>query len=59
MSAVLKDAPRLVRMQEADLDEVIAIEGAIYSHPWTRGNFSDSLRVGYQCWAWRLSQHTG
>jgi ribosomal-protein-alanine N-acetyltransferase len=56
MSAVLKDAPRLVRMQEADLAEVIAIEGAIYSHPWTRGNFSDSLRAGYQCWAWRLGE---
>ena len=54
MSAVLKDAPRLVRMQDSDLSEVMAIESAIYSHPWTRGNFSDSLRAGYQCWAWRL-----
>jgi ribosomal-protein-alanine N-acetyltransferase len=54
MSAVLKDAPRLVRMQDGDLPEVMAIEGAIYSHPWTRGNFGDSLRAGYQCWAWRL-----
>lgn len=54
MSAVLKDAPRLVRMQDADLAEVMVIESAIYSHPWTRGNFSDSLRAGYQCWTWRL-----
>ena len=54
MSAVLKDAPRLARMQDSDLPEVMAIEGAIYSHPWTRGNFSDSLRAGYQCWTWRL-----
>ena len=54
MSAVLKDAPRLQRMQESDLSEVMAIEGAIYSHPWTRGNFSDSLRAGYQCWTWRV-----
>jgi len=54
MSAVLKDAPRLLRMQESDLSEVMAIEGAIYSHPWTRGNFSDSLRAGYQCWTWRV-----
>ena len=54
MSAVLKDAPRLVRMQDSDLPEVMAIEGAIYSHPWTHGNFSDSLRAGYQCWTWRL-----
>ena len=54
MSAVLKDAPRLARMEDGDLAEVLAIEGAIYSHPWTRGNFADSLRAGYQCWTWRL-----
>jgi len=54
MSAVLKDAPRLVRMQDGDLAEVLAVEGAIYTHPWTRGNFADSLRAGYQCWTWRL-----
>ena len=54
MSAVLRDAPRLVRMHDGDLPEVVAIEGAIYTHPWTRGNFGDSLRAGYQCWTWRL-----
>ena len=54
MSAVLKDAPRLVRMQNSDLAGVMAIESAIYTHPWTRGNFGDSLRAGYQCWTWRL-----
>jgi len=53
MSAVLKDEPRLARMRDADLDEVLAIENAIYSHPWTLGNFADSLRAGYQCWTWR------
>jgi ribosomal-protein-alanine N-acetyltransferase len=54
MSAVLKDAPRLVRMLDSDLSGVMAIEGAVYSHPWTRGNFSDSLRAGYECWTWRV-----
>ena len=54
MSAVLKDVPRLVAMREQDLDEVMAIESAIYSHPWTRGNFADSLRAGYLCRTWRL-----
>ena len=54
MSAVLKDAPRVVPMREADLAEVMPIESAVYSHPWTRGNFADSLRAGYQCWTWRL-----
>ena len=54
MSAVLKDSLRLDPMREKDLDEVLAVENAIYSHPWTRGNFADSLRAGYQCWIWRL-----
>lgn len=53
MSAVLKNAPRLVAMRDADLPAVLAIENAIYSHPWTLGNFADSLRAGYQCWTWR------
>ena len=53
MSAVLKDLPRLAAMRETDLDEVLAIEKAVYSHPWTRGNFADSLRSGYACRTWR------
>jgi ribosomal-protein-alanine N-acetyltransferase len=53
MSAVLKRDPKLAPMREADLGEVLAIENAIYSHPWTRGNFADSLRAGYQCRTWR------
>ena len=53
MSAVLKDPPRLEPMRDDDLDEVQAIENAIYTHPWTRGNFSDSLRAGYDCRTWR------
>ncbi len=54
MSAVLKEPPRLEAMRPADLDEVMAIESAIYSHPWTRGNFIDSLRAAYDCRTWRL-----
>jgi [ribosomal protein S18]-alanine N-acetyltransferase len=53
MSAVLKSVPRLAPMREQDLDEVMAIENVIYSHPWTRGNFGDSLRAGYACRTWR------
>ena len=30
------------------LDAVLAIEAQAYTHPWTRGNFLDSLRAGYQ-----------
>ena len=54
MSAVLKDAPRLLAMSQDDLDDVLAIENVIYTHPWTRGHFGDSLRAGYDCWTWRL-----
>lgn len=54
MSAVLKQAPQLAPMREADLDAVLAIEQAVYTHPWTRANFADSLRAGYQCSTWRL-----
>ena len=54
MSAVLKTA-QLAPMLEQDLGEVIAIERAIYTHPWTRGNFADSLRAGYECRTYRLN----
>ena len=54
MSAVLKDVPRLFVMSQSDLDEVLEIENALYTHPWTRGNFSDSLRAAYDCRTWRL-----
>ena len=37
-------------MSLMDLDEVMRIETAIYPFPWTRGNFNDSLRAGYDCW---------
>jgi [ribosomal protein S18]-alanine N-acetyltransferase len=50
MSARLDLLPRYRRMTASDLDAVVAIENAIYPHPWTRGNFADSLAAGYQCW---------
>jgi len=40
----------LRQMAEDDLDAVEAIEREVYSHPWTRGNFADSLAAGYHCW---------
>jgi ribosomal-protein-alanine N-acetyltransferase len=30
-------------MNPADLDQVVCIEQRVHAHPWTRGNFSDSL----------------
>ena len=34
-------------MQIDDLDAIMKIEPQIYPHPWTRGNFSDSISSGY------------
>ena len=42
-------------MQMADLDAIMQIEPTIYSHPWTRGNFSDSLNSGYSAWVMQQS----
>lgn len=55
MSAVYKataESPALsplsfAPMQVQDLPEVIVIENDVYPHPWTRGNFLDSLYNGY------------
>jgi [ribosomal protein S18]-alanine N-acetyltransferase len=49
MSAVFKAVEaQFEPLSEARLDEVAAIERQAYDHPWTRGNFVDSLRSGYQ-----------
>lgn len=37
-------------MTVADLDAVLAIESVSHIHPWTKGNFSDSLAAGH--WAY-------
>lgn len=50
MSAQLKSNLSLRPMQLDDLDAIMQVEPTIYSHPWTRGNFSDSLNSGYSAW---------
>jgi [ribosomal protein S18]-alanine N-acetyltransferase len=50
MNALLKPNLSLRPMQIDDLDAIMQIEPTIYSHPWTRGNFSDSLNSGYSAW---------
>ena len=50
MSAQLDNLPEFRPMRSADLDRVMEVEPALYSHPWTRGNFDDSLTAGYSCW---------
>jgi [ribosomal protein S18]-alanine N-acetyltransferase len=34
-------------MQLADVPSVLAIEVLAYGHPWSPGNFSDSIQAGY------------
>jgi ribosomal-protein-alanine N-acetyltransferase len=55
MSAMIEDKglnPNLSfrPMHIGDLDAIMQIEPTIYSHPWTCGNFSDSLNSGYNAW---------
>ena len=49
MSAVFKRLEASFEPMRADgLDAVLAVEQVAYGHPWTRGNFADSLTAGYQ-----------
>ncbi len=49
MSAVFKPFEAgFEPLTEADVDGVVAIERQAYDHPWTSGNFLDSLQAGYQ-----------
>jgi ribosomal-protein-alanine N-acetyltransferase len=50
MSARLASVTTYRKMGDADLAQVLAIENAVHAHPWTRGNFADSLDAGYHCW---------
>ena len=42
-SEAVRNAATLRTMTHEDLDAVMAIEQSAYSHPWSRGNFRDSL----------------
>jgi len=49
MNARLRPGPAVWHraMAHADIDAVLALEVQAYPHPWTRGNFIDSLAAGY------------
>lgn len=49
MSAQLKALAQMRLMTADDLAAVETIEQSVYTHPWTRGNFADSLAAGYHC----------
>jgi len=57
MSAQLETIVSFRPMQLTDIDAVMQIEPTIYSHPWTRGNFSDSIHSGYSAWMMMQGQH--
>ena len=44
---------RFAPMQPSELDEVHALECSVFPHPWSRGNFNDSLASGYDAWTVR------
>jgi ribosomal-protein-alanine N-acetyltransferase len=50
MSAQLASVTTYRKLTEADLDRVLSIENSVHLHPWTRGNFADSVNAGYHCW---------
>lgn len=43
-------------MQVDDVDQVLALEQAVYPHPWSRANFLDSLFNHYEAWVLRDTQ---
>lgn len=54
MSAVRDlNALQYAPMVAGDVDDVFAVETEVYPHPWSRGNFVDSLASGYSGWTLR------
>ncbi len=45
----MSDAISFRRMTMDDLEAVLKVEYAAFSHPWTRGIFTDAIG-SYQCW---------
>jgi ribosomal-protein-alanine N-acetyltransferase len=40
-------------MQQSDLGDVLGLEESVYPHPWSMGNFTDSLSSNYESWVLR------
>lgn len=49
---------RVRPLNPADLDAVMRIEDEIYPFPWSRGNFVDSLKAGYDAWIFETAHET-
>ena len=53
MKAQAHDRLDYAPMVVADIDDVLELEHCVYPHPWSRGNFLDSLASGYHAWVLR------
>ena len=42
----------LRKMEQEDVEGVMAIEDVVCEFPWTPGIFSDCIKVGYSCWVY-------
>jgi ribosomal-protein-alanine N-acetyltransferase len=40
---------RFEKLTLAHLDTLLDVEFSAYSHPWSRGNFTDAMASGYEC----------
>jgi ribosomal-protein-alanine N-acetyltransferase len=47
----------MLPMSMRDVDEVLRIETRVYSHPWSRKNFVDSIGSGHSAWVCRMGAH--
>ncbi|WMW82264.1 ribosomal protein S18-alanine N-acetyltransferase [Undibacterium cyanobacteriorum] len=48
-----QDEIELCQLTIDDLDSVFEIENAVYTHPWSRGNFEDSFAQAYPAFGLR------
>ena len=55
MSALPQHHVSFRPMAYDDLAVISRIEPTIYSHPWTLGNFNDSLNAGYSAWVMEIA----
>ena len=46
----------LLPMRQSDIPEVLEIERAVQSFPWSGQNFEDALAAGYEAWVLRSQQ---
>ena len=53
MSVATHERLAYAPMTAADVGQVVALEEQVYPHPWSRGNFVDSLDSGYPAWTLR------